>query len=113
MLNWVIGMKLLFAEDEISLSEAVVDILTYHNYQVDAVYDGADALAYARAEAYDGMSFDVMMPKLAGFEVLKLLRGEGCRTPRLRLTAKTEVEARMQWLNLGAADERPNPCDMG
>ena len=35
-------MKLLFAEDEVDLSEAVVDILTYHNYQVDAVYDGAD-----------------------------------------------------------------------
>lgn len=35
-------MKLLFAEDEVGLSEAVVDILTYHNYQVDAVYDGAD-----------------------------------------------------------------------
>ena len=74
-------MKLLLAEDEVSLSEAVVDILTYHNYQVDAVYDGADALAYARAESYDGMIFDVMMPKLDGFEVLKLLRGEGCRTP--------------------------------
>ena len=87
-------MKLLLAEDEVSLSEAVVDILTYHNYQVDAVYDGADALAYARAESYDGMIFDVMMPKLDGFEVLKLLRGEGCRTPILLLTAKTEVEAR-------------------
>ena len=72
-------MKLLLAEDEVSLSEAVVDILTYHNYQVDAVYDGADAMAYARAESYDGMIFDVMMPKLDGFEVLKLLRGEGCR----------------------------------
>ena len=90
-------MKLLLAEDEVSLSEAVVDILTYHNYQVDAVYDGADALAYARAESYDGMIFDVMMPKLDGFEVLKLLRGEGCRTPILLLTAKAEVEARLIW----------------
>ena len=41
-------MKLLLAEDEISMSEAVVDILTYHNYQVDAVYNGKDALDYAR-----------------------------------------------------------------
>ena len=102
MLNWVIGMKLLFAEDEIGLSEAVVDILTYHNYQVDAVYDGAEALAYARTESYDGMILDVMMPKVDGFEVLKLLRSEGCRTPILLLTAKTEVEARIQGLNLGA-----------
>ena len=113
MLNWVIGMKLLFAEDEIGLSEAVVDILTYHNYQVDAVYDGADALAYARTESYDGMILDVMMPKVDGFEVLKLLRSEGCRTPILLLTAKTEVEARIQGLNLGADDYLPKPFDMG
>lgn len=109
----MIGMKLLFAEDEIGLSEAVVDILTYHNYQVDAVYDGADALAYARTESYDGMIFDVMMPRLDGFEVLKLLRSEGCRPPILLLTAKTEVEARIQGLNLGADDYLPKPFDMG
>ena len=43
-------MKLLYAEDEISMSEAVVDILTFHNYMVDAVYDGEDAFAYAKVE---------------------------------------------------------------
>lgn len=43
-------MKLLYAEDEAAMSEAVVDILTYHNYLVDAVYDGEEALAYAQAE---------------------------------------------------------------
>lgn len=109
----MIGMKLLLAEDEVGLSEAVVDILTYHNYQVDAVYDGADALAYARTESYDGIILDVMMPKLDGFEVLKLLRSEGCRVPILLLTAKTEVEARIQGLNLGADDYLPKPFDMG
>ena len=46
-------MKLLYAEDEISMSEAVVDILSYHKYIVDAVYDGADALAYAQEGHYD------------------------------------------------------------
>ena len=105
-------MKLLLAEDEVGLSEAVVDILTYHNYQVDAVYDGADALAYARTESYDGMILDIMMPKLDGFEVLKLLRSEGCRVPILLLTAKTEVEARIQGLNLGADDYLPKPFSM-
>ena len=59
------------------------------------------------------MIFDVMMPKLDGFEVLKLLRGEGCRTPILLLTAKAEVEARIQGLNLGADDYLPKPFDMG
>ena len=70
-------MKLLLAEDEISMSEAVVDILTYHNYQVDAVYNGKDALDYARMEQYDGIVLDIMMPKMNGFEVLKILRKEG------------------------------------
>ena len=106
-------MKLLFAEDEVSMSEAVVDILTYHNYQVDAVCDGADALAYARVEQYDGIILDIMMPKMNGLEVLKALREEGCRTPVLLLTAKSEVEDRIQGLDLGADDYLPKPFDTG
>ena len=84
-------MKLLYAEDERAMSEAVTDVLTYHKYSVDAVYDGRDALDYARAEEYDGIILDVMMPKLSGLEVLRRLRQEGCRTPVLLLTAKSEV----------------------
>ena len=95
------------------MSEAVTDILTYHNYSVDAVYDGADALAYARAEQYDGIILDVMMPKLSGFEVLRQLRAEGCRTPVLLLTAKAEVEDRIEGLDLGADDYLPKPFAMG
>lgn len=67
-------MKLLFAEDELAMSEAVVDVLTYHNYQVDAVYDGQEALDYARTETYDGIILDIMMPKMNGLEVLSTLR---------------------------------------
>lgn len=63
-------MRLLFAEDEISMSEAVVDILTYNHYQVDAVYNGEDALSYALVQQYDGIILDIMMPKMDGFEVL-------------------------------------------
>ena len=85
-------MKLLYAEDEEEMSEAVVDILTYHKYTVDAVYDGEEALSYAHAEQYDGIILDVMMPKKSGLQVLKELRAEGCKTPILLLTAKAEVE---------------------
>ena len=106
-------MRLLFAEDEVSLSEAVVDILTYHDYQVDAVYDGADALAYARLAQYDGIILDIMMPKLDGLEVLKTLRREGCQTPILLLTARNEIEDRIQGLDLGADDYLPKPFHMG
>ncbi|MGI6029342.1 MAG: response regulator transcription factor [Candidatus Heteroscillospira sp.] len=106
-------MKLLFAEDEVSMSEAIVDILTYHNFQVDAVYDGADALAYARSEQYDGIILDIMMPKLSGLEVLERLRRDGNQTPILLLTAKAEVEDRIRGLDLGADDYLPKPFDMG
>ena len=64
-------MKLLYAEDEVSMSEAVVDILTFHKYIVDAVYDGADALAYAESEQYDGIILDIMMPKMSGLGASK------------------------------------------
>lgn len=106
-------MKLLYAEDEISMSEAVVDILAYHKYMVDAVYDGEEALAYARAEQYDGIILDIMMPKMSGLEVLKQLRKEGCRTPVLLLTAKAEVEDRIEGLDMGADDYLPKPFVMG
>lgn len=106
-------MKLLFAEDEVSMSEAVVDILTYHKYMVDAVYDGKAALDYARASQYDGIILDIMMPGMSGLEVLTQLRKDGCRTPVLLLTAKAEVEDRIQGLDLGADDYLPKPFVMG
>lgn len=106
-------MKLLYAEDEISMSEAIVDILEYHNYIVDAVYDGDAALEYARSEQYDGIILDIMMPYRSGLEVLKMLRREGRRTPVLLLTARSEVEDRITGLDSGADDYLPKPFDMG
>lgn len=105
-------MKLLYAEDEAAMSEAVVDILTYHNYIVDAVYDGADALVYAQAERYDGIILDIMMPKLSGLEVLRQIRAAGCSTPILLLTARAEVEDQIRGLDLGADDYLPKPFSM-
>ena len=106
-------MKLLYAEDEPSLSEAVVDYLTYHKYIVDAVYDGADAYDYAMSGEYDGIILDIMMPKRDGLEVLSSLRRNGCRTPVLLLTANTQVEDRIRGLDAGADDYLPKPFDMG
>ena len=106
-------MKLLYAEDEPAMAEAVTDVLTYHNYLVDRVADGEEALAYARSETYDGIILDVMMPKLDGLAVVETLRREGCRTPVLLLTAKGEVEDRIRGLDLGADDYLPKPFAMG
>jgi DNA-binding response OmpR family regulator len=106
-------VKLLYAEDEPALSEAVVDYLTYHKYIVDAVYDGASAYNYAMSGDYDGIILDIMMPKRNGLEVLSELRRNGCRTPVLLLTAKTQVEDRIHGLDSGADDYLPKPFDMG
>ncbi len=106
-------MKLLYAEDEKSMSEAVVDILTYHNYTVDAVYDGQEALDYAEVEAYDGIILDIMMPRVDGLEVLRRLRQRGCKTPVLLLSAKSEIEDRIKGLDEGADDYLPKPFAMG
>ena len=106
-------MKLLYAEDESAMAEAVTDILNYHKYSVDAVDNGRDALDYARNEHYDGIILDVMMPKMSGFEVLRQLRAEGNNTPVLLLPAKREVEDRIEGLDLGADDYLPKPFAMG
>ncbi|MDE6751250.1 MAG: response regulator transcription factor [Eubacterium sp.] len=105
-------MKLLYAEDEKSMSEAVTDILEYHNYTVDAVYNGNDALDYAKAEHYDGIILDIMMPGLNGIKVLQQLRKSGNRTPILLLTAKAEIEDKIEGLDAGADDYLPKPFNM-
>lgn len=105
-------MKLLYAEDEIGMSEAVCDILVYHKYIVDAVYDGKTALDYAESGDYDGIILDIMMPELDGLEVLQELRAGGCKAPVLLLTAKAEIEDQINGLDMGADDYLPKPFSM-
>ena len=105
-------MRILYAEDERGLSEAIVDILVYHNYAVDAVYDGETALAYAKSEEYDGIILDIMMPDISGLDVLKELRRLGHKTPIMLLTAKAEIEDQILGLDSGADDYLPKPFSM-
>ncbi|MBQ6521045.1 MAG: response regulator transcription factor [Anaerolineaceae bacterium] len=106
-------MKILYAEDEKALSEAVVDILTYHKYIVDPVYNGEDAYDYALYGDYDLVILDVMMPKRSGLEVLSELRQNGYKKPIMLLTAKSQVDDRIKGLDAGADDYLPKPFDMG
>ena len=106
-------MKLLLAEDEPAMAEAVTDILEYHRYQVDAVYDGKEALDYIHAGDYDGIIMDIMMPGMTGLQVLTQIRKEGYRTPVLLLTAKSQIEDRIEGLDAGADDYLPKPFAMG
>lgn len=64
-------MKLLLAEDELSLSKALVHILEKNNYTVDSVYNGQDAWEYLESGDYDAVILDIMMPQLDGITVLK------------------------------------------
>lgn len=70
-------MRLLLAEDEKSLSKALVTILERNNYGVDAVYNGQEALDYLACGHYDGVILDIMMPVVDGITVLKTLRSQG------------------------------------
>lgn len=102
-------MKILLVEDERELADALVAILKHHHYQVDAVYDGEEALAYLEVEGYDGVILDVMLPKVDGIEVLKSVRSAGNAVPILLLTAKSEVDDKVLGLDCGADDYLTKP----
>lgn len=102
-------MRLLLAEDELSLSKALVKILEKNNYSVDAVYNGQDAVEYLNTGIYDGVILDIMMPKMDGIAVLKHLRGQGKTLPVLLLTAKSEVDDKVNGLDCGANDYLTKP----
>ena len=102
-------MRLLLAEDERSLSKAIVTILEKNNYSADAVYDGVEALEYLESRNYDGLILDIMMPRMDGLTVLKKLREKGNTIPVLMLTAKSEVDDKVQGLDMGANDYLTKP----
>lgn len=102
-------MRLLLAEDEKTLSDALVAILSHANYSVDAVYDGQEAMDYLEYGEYDGVILDIMMPKADGLTVLRTIRAAGNTVPVLLLTAKGEIDDRVEGLDAGADDYLPKP----
>lgn len=102
-------MRILLAEDERSLSRAVVALLEKNNYSADAVYDGQEALEFLEAGNYDALILDLMMPKMDGLTVLRTLREQGNPIPVLILTAKSEVDDKVLGLDTGANDYLTKP----
>ena len=94
-------MRLLLAEDEISLSRAIIRILEKNNYTAEAVNNGEDALVYIENGDYDAAILDIMMPKMDGITVLKKLRENGNRIPILLLTAKSEIDDKVLGRDIG------------
>lgn len=105
-------MRILLAEDEKLLSDALVEMLTHNNYSVDAVYNGQDAIDYLLNGDYDAAVLDIMMPKKDGISVLKELRAAGFATPVIMLTAKSQIEDRVEGLDSGADDYLTKPFAM-
>lgn len=102
-------MRILLAEDEISLSKALKAILSKNNYSVDAVYDGEEAVSYALNGDYDVVIMDIMMPRMNGIDALKQIRAKGCNVPVIMLTAKSEIDDKVEGLDAGANDYLTKP----
>lgn len=106
-------MRLLIAEDEKDLAEALTVFFEKNQFSVDTVVDGFSAYECATSAEYDAIILDVMMPKMSGIEVLRKLREEGNKTPVMMLTAKTQKDDRITGYNAGADDYLPKPFAMG
>ncbi len=104
-------MRLLIAEDERDLAEALTVFFEKNHFSVDAVNDGFSAYEYGLSGAYDAIILDVMMPKMNGFEVLQKLRREGVKAPIMMLTAKGQKEDRILGFDAGADDYLPKPFE--
>ena len=102
-------MRVLIAEDEISIAKALKVVLERNKYAVDMVHNGNDALDYILHSCYDALILDIMMPGKDGISVLREARQQGVSTPALFLTAKGEVEDRVAGLDAGADDYLPKP----
>ena len=102
-------MKLLLVEDSTQLNKALSTILKRNSFVVDSAFDGEEALLFVDQYQYDVIILDVMMPKLNGFEVLKILRDKGIDTPVIMLTAKSTAEDKINGLDLGADDYLAKP----
>ncbi|MDW3212046.1 MAG: response regulator transcription factor [Reichenbachiella sp.] len=104
--------KILVVDDEPAMRQGLADNLLFEGYQVDQAEDGKVALDRLKAQSYDLVVLDVMMPELSGFDVCKKLRMEGNKVPVILLTAKGEEIDRVLGLELGADDYITKPFSL-
>lgn len=102
-------MRILFAEDEKSLNKIITKQLKAAGYSVDSCFDGGEAYDLITMMDYDAAIFDVMMPVMNGFELVKKIRAKGIDVPVLFLTARDSIEDRVTGLDIGADDYLVKP----
>jgi DNA-binding response OmpR family regulator len=104
-------MKILIVEDEKMLADSIKLLLERKGFDVKCVYDGESGREYAELGIYDLLILDVMMPGMNGLEVARQVRAKRNAIPILMLTAKSEVEDRINGLNAGADYYLTKPFD--
>lgn len=102
-------MKILLADDEIELTNALKVILKANGYAADIANNGEDVLRFLKVSSYDLIILDIMMPYLDGYETLKIIRDKNIDVPVLFLSAKSEVDDKIKGLDLGADDYLTKP----
>ena len=102
-------MRILYVEDEKFLAEAVIHLLKKEKIAVDHAADGEEGLELALKPNYDAIVLDIMLPKLSGLEILKIIRERGVKTPIIMLSALNEIEDKISGLELGADDYLAKP----
>lgn len=102
-------MRILLVEDEKRMAQALCEILRLENYEVDHYANGPDGLAAMESNIYDIAILDVMLPGMNGYEIAKKARSKGITAPILMLTAKAELDDKVQGLDSGADDYLTKP----
>lgn len=105
-------MRILVVEDSVRLADTLEEALLTENYMVDVVHDGRTGYENAMSGIYDLMILDVMLPHMNGYEVLTRIRDEGQELPVLMLTAKSELEDKIQGFESGADDYVTKPFEI-
>ena len=103
--------KILVVEDEKDLARAIRAILEFSKYSVTIAYNGQEALDEVKKQKFDVILMDVMMPIMDGITALKEMRKTGINTPIIMLTAKSQIDDKVEGLDSGANDYLTKPFD--
>ena len=104
-------MRVLIVEDEKHLADSLSFLMKTRGFDTEVAYDGETGAEYAELGIYDLLILDVMMPGLDGYALARRVRARRCSTPILMLTARSELEDRIEGLNAGADYYLTKPFD--